>query len=436
VRLRVRILITALMAALLTAAAAGAGAAGEPRLSVLGRDFRVSGPGATGNEFVPAVAFSATANEYLVVWEDYRSAEDFPFDNDIMGRRVSADGSPVGSDLRISGRSATVGELAPAVAWNLAANEYLVVWQDGRNSQQDIYGRRVSAGGFALGGDFRISGPTAAASDEWAPAVVWNGSANEYLVVWQDARNSATRGWDIYGQRVSASGASLGGNFRISALGATFDDTTPAVAWNGTADEYLVVWEDYRSFASRGVDAYGRRISAAGVPQGSDFRISGPDATSDDWTPAVAWNGSQNQYLVVWRDDRNSSIPDFEIYGRRISAAGVPLGANFEVGGPEATVGESDPDVVWNGATHEYLVAWQDFRNSPARGIDIYARRVSAAGTPLGSDLRISGNAAITDDGMPDVAWNSNSNQYLVVWKDGRNALSRDTDIFGRRLNG
>ena len=37
---------------------------------------------------------------------------------------------------------------------------------------------------------------------------------------------------------------------------------------------------------------------------------------------------------------------------------------------------------------------------------------------------------------MPDVAWNFNANQYLVVWKDGRNALSRDTDIYGRRLSG
>jgi hypothetical protein len=435
VRLRWRVRIGAGLAMLLTAVAAGAGASGALKVSLEGRDFRVSGPAATGNEYVPAVVFNSTANEYLIVWEDYRDAADFPFDNDIMGRRVSADGLPLGSDLRISGRGATVGELAPAVAWNLAANEYLVVWQDARNSQQDIYGRRVSAGGLALGGDFKISGP-GATSDEWAPAVVWNGTANEYLVVWQDARSSGTRGWDIYGQRLSASGAPVGPNFRISALGATLDDTTPALAWNGTTNEYLVVWEDSRSVSTRGVDAYGRRVSAAGVPQGADFRISGPDATSDDWTPAVAWNGTANQYLVVWRDDRNSAIPDFEIYARRVSAAGVPLGANFEVGGPEAIVGESDPDVTWNGATNEYLVVWQDFRNSPDRGIDIYARRVSTAGAPLGTDLRISGNGAVTDDGMPDVAWNFNANQYLVVWKDGRNALTRDTDVYGRRLSG
>ncbi len=434
-RLRWRVRIGAGLAMLLTAVAAGAGAAGPPKVSPAGRDFRVSGAAATGNEYVPAAVFNGTADEYLVVWEDYRNAADFPFDNDIMGRRVSADGSPLGSDLRISGRGATVGELAPAVAWNLAANEYLVVWQDARNSQQDIYGRRVSAGGFALGGDFKISGP-GATSDEWAPAVVWSGTANEYLVVWQDERSSGTRGWDIYGQRVTAAGAPAGGNFRISAAGAISDDTTPAVAWNGTANEYLVVWEDSRSVSTRGVDAYGRRISAAGIPQGTDFRISGPDATSDDWTPGVAWNGTANQYLVVWRDDRNSAIPDLEIYGQRVSAAGVPLGADFEVGGPDATVGESDPDVTWNGATNEYLVVWQDFRNSPDRGIDIYARRVSAAGAPLGADLRISGNAAVTDDGMPDVAWNFNANQYLVVWKDGRNALTRDTDIYGRRLSG
>jgi hypothetical protein len=435
VRLRERVLIGVGMAALLTAVAAGAGAAGGPRLSLLGADFRVSGSAAIGNEFAPAVVFNSTADEYLVVWEDYRNAGDFPFDNDIMGRRVSATGSLLGSDIRISGRGATVGELAPALAWNGTANEYLVVWQDGRNAQQDIYARRLSAAGVPVGADFRISG-SAATSDEWAPAVVWNGTANEYLVVWQDGRNSATRGWDIYGQRVSAAGISVGANFRISSLGAVTDDTTPAVAWNGVANQYLVVWEDYRTFSTRGVDVYGRRVSATGVPVGVDFRVSGPDATSDDWTPGVAWNATADQYLVVWRDDRNSSIPDFDIYGRRVSAAGVPVGANFRVSGPDATVGESDPDVTWNGTTNEYLVVWQDFRNSPARGIDVYARRVSASGIPAGVDLRISGNGAISDDGMPDVAWNTTANQYLIVWKDGRNALTRDTDIYGRRLAG
>jgi hypothetical protein len=434
VRLHWRVGLGAGLVILLTAAAVGAGAAGEARLSVLGRDFRVSGAAATWSEYNPAAVYNGTANEYYVVWEDYRRAAVSPFDNDIMGHRVSADGQALGSDQRISGRGAAVGEYLPAVAWSPVANEYLVVWQDFRNGQEDIFGRRVSAGGFTLGGDFKISGP-GATSDEEAPAIVWNATANEYLVVWMDHRNSASRGWDIYGQRLTTSGAPSGGNFRISA-GATADETVPTVAWNATANEYLVVWEDARSAVSRGVDAYGRRVSAAGVPQDSDFLISGADATSDDWTPAVAWNGTANQYLVVWRDDRHSSIPDFEVYGRRVSAAGAPLGANFEIGGPDATVGESDPDVIWNGAANEYLVVWQDFRNSPGRGIDIYGRRVSAAGVPAGADLRISGNAAVTDDGMPDVACNFNLNQYLVVWKDGRNSLSRDTDIYARRLSG
>jgi hypothetical protein len=32
------------------------------------------------------------------------------------------------------------------------------------------------------------------------------------------------------------------------------------VDWNGTAGEYLVVWQDFRHYSTRGADIYGRRL--------------------------------------------------------------------------------------------------------------------------------------------------------------------------------
>src|SRR5437763_325335 len=68
----------------------------------------------------------------------------------------------------------------------------------------------------------------------------------------------------------------------------------------------------------------------------NDFRIShmGPDGnpTYGAFDPAVAYNGAANEYLVVWDGDDNTGLlvnDEFEIFGHRLSAAtGAPIGAN------------------------------------------------------------------------------------------------------------
>ena len=69
----------------------------------------------------------------------------------------------------------------------------------------------------------------------------------------------------------------LGGDFRISTVGSDTDTdrraADAAVAYNSSADEYLVVWEgDDHPLANNVTEIFGRRVSAAGVPIGDDFR--------------------------------------------------------------------------------------------------------------------------------------------------------------------
>jgi len=433
-----RMLVSAGVAGLLLAVAAGAGgqeAGVAGKSTPLGADFRISGAGAQGEDGYPAVAWNATTNQYLVVWQDQRSAA--TRGADIYGRLVDAQGVPVGADFRISGPNATEDDLRPAVVWNGAADQYLVVWQDQRNSPAhhgDIYGRRVSATGAVAGMDFPISSPGATA--EW-PAAAWNGTANQYLVVWQDDRDEATHVGDIYGRRLSATGAVVGADFPISSPAAG-GKVLPAVAWNGTANQYLVVWQDERDETTRGSDIYGRRVSAQGAVVGPERRISGPAAKGNDWWPAVAWNGAANQYLVVWGDERDSSR-GFDVRGRLVSADGTAVRADFRISGRAATASDESPVVVWNETANEYLVVWMDGRDDAHRadrGCDIYGRRVSAAGAPAGAEFRISGPGATTDDVLPAMAWDRAANRYLVVWSEARNFLTSNWDIFGRQVAG
>jgi hypothetical protein len=335
--------------------------------SRLGSDFRISGAGATGEETAPAVAWDATDQEYLVVWRDDRNGTTWGYD--IYARRVAADGTRIGSDFRIGGPGATMNEDYPAVAWDASHNQYLVVRVDERNSPTGIYGRRVAGGGSPVGGDFRVSGGAAVAGGP--PAIVWNAIDGEFLVTWADGRNPSA---DIYARRVPGGGSPVGGDIRISRA-STSGEYLPGVAWNGTDDEYLIVWEDWRNYFSREQEIYGQRLAADGSRLGANFRVGG--TATADLIPAVAWNDETGQYLVVWEDLRNYDSRETDIFGRLVAADGTRLGKDFRISGANALSTEQQPQVAGDGADGEFLVVWQDLRNYTGRLADVFGRRVA-----------------------------------------------------------
>ena len=132
------------------------------------------------------------------------------------------------------------------------------------------------------------------------------------------------------------------------------------------------------------------------VAAGREFRIVGPKAVTDDAEAAVAYASGTNEYLVVWRDGRNETTRAADIYARRVAAAGTRPAREERISGPQALGEDSLPAVAYNPDTNEYLVVWQDLRNDPTRGHDIYGRPISATGSPLGGDLRISGTRLLS----------------------------------------
>src|SRR5262249_45422753 len=202
-----------------------------------------------------------------------------------------------------------------------------------------------------------------------APAVAYNGRNHEYLVVWKG--DDVTDGeFEIFGQRLdAATGALLGGKIRLSDMGPdgnpNFGARNPAVAYNGTANEYLVVWQgddDTGTLRDEEYEIFGQRLDAAtGRAVGAnDLRIShrGPDGKRlhAAFHPAVAYNGVNNQYLVVWAgDDNTASLVDdeYEIFGQPIDAAtGAPVVGLFRLSSMgnlgDQSFDASDPAVAYN----------------------------------------------------------------------------------------
>lgn len=457
-------------------------------------DFRLSDMGPDGDpEYeatLPAVAYSSGAGQFLVVWEGDDNTP--PLANsefEIHGQRLdAATGAALGADQRIS-HAGPDGDpayglwtFAPVVAYNSTNNEYLVVWAGDDNSgalvndEYEIFGQRVDAAtGAELGGnDFRISdmGPDGDAGyDAGYPAVAYNSDDNEYLVVWagtNDLAGLAPGEVEIYGQRLdAATGAAVGVNdFPISSMGplgdANYSALSPAVAYNPQDNQYLVVWlgeDDTPPLVDGEFEIFGQRLLADGGQVGSnDFRLSdmGPNGDPNfwGWTPDIAYNSVTGEYLVVWSGDNDTGAlvdNEFEIYGQRIEAiTGAEIGGDLRLSdmGPDGdnTYNGAYPAVACNPDANEYLVVWYGGDNTGqlvSGESEIFGQRVTGVGIETGvNDFRISDMGPDGDpdyDGVtPDVVYNSDPHEYLVVWggdDDSGALVNNETEIYGQRLD-
>jgi len=121
------------------------------------------------------------------------------------------------------------------------------------------------------------------------------------------------------------------------------------MGFSAAAQEYLVVWQDRRSYSD--YDVYARRLAAQGDLLGPEIFISA--ASSDQRNPAVAWNSHDNQYLLTW-DDLRSGL-SYDIYGLILPGAYTPSA----VASLTARAEDGNLVLTWNhadGAIHHYEV--------------------------------------------------------------------------------
>ena len=421
----------------------------------IGADFRISFMGLLDDPNTsadnPDVAFNSTDNEFLVVWSGRDSGGEF----EIYGQLI--DGPTrllIGSQFKISQMGGTGNTTytarEPAVAYNATNNEYLVVWWGDNNvgsladNEWEIWGQRISAAGAENGADFRISYLGTDGSTTYlatSPDVAWDSTNNRYLVVWEGQDPSIVAGGppvptgetEVWGRVLTSTGTSFSADdTRLSAVGLEGDTTRyaldPAVAFDSTNARYLVVWTGDDA-ADNATDAYGQLVTAAGAESGSDFRISDMGNTDTDPTyradnVAVAFNATSAEYLVVWRgDDEVVGDDAYDIFGQRVSAAGVPLAPNdfiiSDMGLPGSTANIGDaPSVAWSPAVNEFLVAWQGDDDVDGN-TEIHVQRVNSTGPVGDNDVRISttGDTSINYWALESsVAWGADG-RYLVVFR-------------------
>jgi len=201
----------------------------------------------------------------------------------------------------------------------------------------------------------------------------------------------------------------------------TNDQLRPALAYNSDDNEYLVVYEHVYSPTDH--DIYARRVSSAGVPLGSDIALA--SSTNSQGYPSVAYNPLVHQYLVAW--EHTYSATDRDIHCQRYNADGTPAGEELVIAAMSSD--ETRPQVAYNTWTDDYLVVWETLVGADEfTQKDIYARRVNAYGDLVGG-VSVVANGALNEE-APAVAYGG---IYMIAWQ-GKQPGTGDYGIYARRL--
>ncbi len=200
---------------------------GSPR----GDDFLVNAY-TTGSQGWPAVAMDGD-EDFVVAWVDYGLDGD---QEGVFAQRFAADGTPEGGQFQVNSYS-TERQYGVAVARS-SSGEFVVAWHgdSAGGSAQDIMSRRFTAQGLPIGDEFRINAFTPGSQIE--PAVIEYDSGRLAVVWSSNFLGGGTRG--ISGQLLAADGTPNGGEFQVSSYTTMFQQ---AASVSAAGKSLVVTWD-------------------------------------------------------------------------------------------------------------------------------------------------------------------------------------------------
>jgi len=287
-----------------------------------------------------------------------------------------------------------------AVAYNDKKDEYLVVWSnEWLGGHKDVYARRVESDGTLLSQFTVASG----ASDKYDPTIVFNSTAEEYLVVWLYTPSGVVNTNEVWGRLVSWDGATLAPEFKIASwTNRKFAD--PSVAWNSNLDQYLVVW------GAQDENGWNVDVSSMLLAANGDIITGRNLATSNQpFDPDVVYNPVTNEYFVVYTTFTYTTQQD--IMGLRVKADNSVIDPPGEIPIASDNIGESEPSVATNGKSN-YAVVWQSRIDSD---YDIYGQRLDFNGNKTSNKDSYALTINI-DETHPDIAYDS-QDTYLITYQ-------------------
>jgi len=381
------------------------------------------------NSYTPGVQRNARvaldgSGRFVVVWESY--GEDGS-GYGIFGQRYAAGGTPAGTAFRVSTYTSS-HQAAASVAVNRTTGAFVVVWRspgaDMPVGSNGIYAQRYDASGAALGGEFRVNTTTTASDD--APSVATDVSGN-FLVTWA-ALPDAQVARGIFGRLFQASGAPVGDEFRVSPGSSSLTSASASADGSGT---FIVVWDDGTGRVA------GRRFDSAGQPLGADFRLN-TGTTGVELIPGVA-AFSSGGFVAVWGTSfADAADPSGGIFAQRFSKDEVRLGDVFHVNTYTTNI-QNNPRVAGD-PLGSFVVCWNGTDAALGTSSNVQAQRYRSTGAPIGGESRVNttlplmqlmGGLAANAVGDFVVVWESNADGQKDIYFQRYAPISRHGDVDG-----
>jgi FlgD Ig-like domain len=349
----------------------------------------------------------------IVTWNDTRSSGE---DYDVYAQLINASGVVQWTSDGVAICTAGQSQNNPVIVSD-GAGGAIVTWQDYRNGNWDIYAQRIDASGAIQWAACGVALCTDSLGQN-LPTIVSDGAGGA-TVAWDDYRNG---NWDIYAQRINASGAVQWTADGVPLCTAANNQQIPAFVSDG-AGGAIVTWRDSRNGND---DIYGQRVNASGAVQWAADGVAICTAANSQAGTTIVSNGAGGA-IVAWDDYRNGN---WDIYAQRIDGSGA---VHWTADGVALSVAANDqlrPTIVLDRAGGA-IVTWTDYRSGDDP--DIYAQRIDASGTiQWATDGAALCTAAHTQE-YPTIVLDG-AGGAIVVWHDSR-SITSSYDIYAQRID-
>lgn len=352
----------------------------------------------------------------IIIWGDMRNGS-----QDSFAQRVDANGEKLWAPDGVSVcTEPTLQDDFTAISDGTGG--VIVVWEDWRSGNQDIYIQRISSEGKAVW-DHNGTAVFRGEGDQYDPVLISDGKGGA-IIVWWDI---STPDWNIFAQHIDSNGNTVWEtpNPVCTAQG---HQGAPFIVTDSNGGAFCV-WADYRNDPNFFTSAqlYAQHIAADGTHlwEKDGIQICELPVNQQQHKTVIDDKGG---FIVVWWDDRDVFA---DIYAQRVNVEGKRLWDKEGV--PVCTEGgvQQNPMLVSDGAGGA-IAYWLDYREDFGNITEdaIYAQRIDENGTPLWQKNGVPVCDAEKEQISPN-AVSTSIGSVIVVWSDAR---GKDHDIYINRV--
>lgn len=348
----------------------------------------------------------------IIAWEDYRTKN-----SDIYIQKISSTGIPLWEIGGLPLAQIDDNQENPQVVSN-GQNGAVIVWQDKRFGNYDIYTQRIESAGTQSWDYNGIIVNASIGSVAQQGPVLGRDSLGDYIIVWEDGRAGYT---DIYAQKVNDFGTSLWDPSGMPVCTAEEAQRNPKIVIEGI--NTFVTWQDYRQGTPK---IYIQQLGYDGKPLYKKDGLPVSISKFSQIRPEIVSDGDDG--VIIFWQEQHLEKRRYDIFSQRIDSHGNLL---WGKSGKEICTELSDqeePKAIKD-EDEGAIVVWTDYR-SGLRNSDIYAQRINILGNILWESEGIRICTAADTQRDPQIARSGNG--AIIVWTDKGGG---GYDIYGQRIN-